>query len=40
MKPTTRLIVQKPAAPTPAVVIDLEAVRKVVQSSSATKHAA
>jgi hypothetical protein len=40
MKPTTRLIVQKPAAPTPAVVIDLEAVRKVVQSSSAAKHAA
>ena len=40
MKPTTRLIVQKPAAPTPAVVIDLEAVRKAVQSSPAAKHAA
>ncbi len=40
MKPTTRLIVQKPAAPTLAVVIDLEAVRKAVQSSPAAKHAA
>ncbi len=40
MKPTTRLIVQKPATPIPAVVINLEAVRKAVQSSPAAKHAA
>ncbi len=40
MKPTTRLIVQKPAAPISAVVIDLEAVRKAVQFSPAAKHAA
>lgn len=40
MKPTTRLIVQKPAAPISAVVIDLEAVRKAVQFSPAAKRAA
>ena len=40
MEPTTRLIVQKPATPIPAVVIDLEAVRKAVQFSPAAKHAA
>ncbi len=40
MKPTTRLIVQKPATPIPAVVINLEAVRKAVQFSPAAKHAA
>jgi hypothetical protein len=40
MKPTTRLIVQKPAAPISAVVIHLEAVRKAVQFSPAAKRAA
>ncbi len=40
MKPTTRFIVQKPATPIPAVVINLEAVRKAVQFSPAAKHAA
>ncbi len=40
MKPTTRLIVQKPAAPISAVVIDLKAVRKAVQFTPAAKRAA
>jgi hypothetical protein len=40
MKPTTRLMVQKPTAPISAVVIDLEAVRKAVQFSPSAKRAA
>jgi hypothetical protein len=40
MKPTTRLIVQKPAAPISAVVIHLEAVGKAVQFSPTAKRAA
>lgn len=40
LKPTKRVVIQKQTALAPAVIVDLDAVRKAVQTSLIAKHAA